>query len=383
MKTLKIILVSGAVLLAWDMPALAQETIEERLANMERRIQYLEERVAAQDEVIVEKDRQLAKLSRQEDRWFNSVDLGGLVEVEAAYMDPSRGDEESDVTVAEVKLGVAAQITDMVGAEVVLLYEEDDTDLEVDVAAISIGPFTAGQYIVPFGVFESNFISDSLTLELGETRESALQFGMESGGLHGAVYAFNGVLDEDGDSEIDSFGAAVGYSAEGEGVEFRLNLSYISDIADSDNLQELVTDNLGEDGTYSDQVSGWSASTFLQFGNLSLLAEYLGATEDFEMSEMGFEGEGAEPISYMVEAALDFELARMPATFALGYQETDEAAALELPEERFLVSLSVEMMDGVALAVEGVFDEDYGDPKTSDYSGGDADIVTFQLATEF
>ncbi len=383
MKNLRTTIVSAAVLLAWHMPALAQETIEERLANMERRIQYLEERVAAQDEVIVEKDRQLAKLSGQKDGWFNSVEIGGLVEVEAAYVDPSGGDEESDVTVAEVKLGVAAQITDMVDAEVVLLHEEDDTDLEVDIATISIGPFTAGQYFVPFGVFESNFISDSMTLELGETRETALQFGMESGGLHGAVYAFNGDLNEDGDSEIDSFGAAVGYSAEGEGMKFGLNLSYISDIGDSDNLQELVTDNLGEDGTYSDQVSGWSASASLRFGNLTLLAEYLGATEDFEMGEMEFEGEGAEPTSYMVEAALDFELAGKPATFALGYQETDEAASLELPEERFLVGLSVEMMDGVALAVEGAFDEDYGDPETNDYSGGDADIVTFQLATEF
>lgn len=101
------------------------------------------------------------------------------------------------------------------------------------------------------------------------------------------------------------------------------------------------------------------------------------------MSEMEFEGEGAEPTSYMVEAASDFELAGRPATFALGYQETDKAAALELPEERFLVGLSVEMMDGVALAVEGAFDEDYGDPETNDYSGEDADIVTFQLATEF
>ena len=383
MKNFRTILVSAAVLLAWHVPALAQETIEERLANMERRIQYLEERVAAQDEVITEKDRQLAKLSRQEDGWFNSVEIGGLVEVEAAYADPSGGDEESDVTVAKVELGVAAQITDMVGTEVVLLHEEDDTDLEVDVATISIGPFSAGQFFVPFGVFESNFISDSMTLELGETRESALQFGIKSGGLHGAVYAFNGDLDEDGDSEIDSFGAAVGYSAEGEGMEFGLNLSYISDIGDSDSLQDLITDNLGEAGIYSDQVGGWSASALLRFGNLSLLAEYLGATEDFEMSEMEFEGEGAEPTSYMVETALDFELAGMPATFALGYQETDEAAALELPEERFLVGLSVEMMDGVALAVEGAFDEDYGDPETSDYSGGDADIVTFQLATEF
>lgn len=383
MKFLKPIIVSAAVLLAWHMPALAQETIEQRLANMERRIQYLEERVAAQDEVIIEKDRQLAKLSGQEDGWFNSVEIGGLVEVEAFHADPSGGDKESDVAVATVELGIAAQITDTVSAEVVLLHEEDDTPLEVDVATMSIGAFTAGQFFVPFGVFESNFISDPMTLELGETRETALQFGMESGGLHGAVYAFNGDLDEDGDSEIDSFGAAVGYAAEGEGMEFGLNLSYISDIGDSDSLQELVGDNLGDEGVYDSQVGGWSASALLRIGNLSLLAEYLGATEDFEMGEMEFEGEGAEPTSYIVEAAMDFELAGMPATFALGYQETDEAAALELPEERFMVGLSVEMMDGVALAVEGAFDEDYGDPETNDYSGGDADIITFQLATEF
>ena len=383
MKNFKTIVFSGAVLLAWHIPALAQETIEERLANMERRIQYLEERVAAQDEVIIEKDRQLAKLSKQEDEWSNSVEIGGLVEVEAAYVDPSGADEESDVTVATVELGIAAQITDTVSAEVGLLYEEDDTPLEVDTATISMGSFTAGQFYVPFGVFESNFISDSMTLELGETRESALQFGVESGGLHGAVYAFNGDLDEDGDSEIDSFGAAVGYSAEGEGMEFGLNLSYISDIGDSDALQDLITDNLGEDDVYSDQVSGWSANALLRLGNLSFLTEYLGAMEDFEMAEMEFAGKGAEPTSYMVEAALDFELAGMPATFALGYQETDEAAALELPEERFLVGLSVEMVDGVAFDVEGAFDEDYGDPETNDYSGGDADIVTFRVTTEF
>lgn len=39
-------------------------------------------------------------------------------------------------------------------------------------------------------------------------------------------------------------------------VEFGLSLSYISDIGNSDSLQELVTDNLGEDGIFSDQVSG-------------------------------------------------------------------------------------------------------------------------------
>ena len=374
-------------MVTWHMPVLALETIEERIANMERRIQYLEERAASQDKEIAEKDRQLAKLSGQGDGWLNSIEISGVVEVEAAYADPSGGNEESDAAVATVELGIAAQISDMVSAEVVLLHEEDDTPLEVDVATMTFGsgPWAVmvGQYFVPFGVFESSFISDPLTLELGETRESALQFGFESGGFHGAVYTFNGNLDEDGDSEIDSFGVAAGYSAEGEGTEFGVNLAYISDIGDSDSLQDLINESLSGDVDYDSQVGGWSASALLRFGNLSLLTEYLGATENFEVDELAFEGEGAEPTSYMIEAALKFELAGIPATFFVGYQETDEAAALELPEERFLVGLSVEMMEGVTLAVEGTFDEDYGNSDAGDYSGGDADIVTLQLATEF
>ena len=374
-------------MVTWHMPVLALETIEERIANMERRIQFLEERAASQDKEIAEKDRQLAKLSGQGDGWLNSIEISGVVEVEAAYADPSGGNEESDAAVATVELGIAAQISDMVSAEVVLLHEEDDTPLEVDVATMTFGsgPWAVmvGQYFVPFGVFESSFISDPLTLELGETRESALQFGFESGGFHGAVYTFNGNLDEDGDSEIDSFGVAAGYSAEGEGTEFGVNLAYISDIGDSDSLQDLINESLSGDVDYDSQVGGWSASALLRFGNLSLLTEYLGATENFEVDELAFEGEGAEPTSYMIEAALKFELASIPATFAVGYQKTDEAAALELPEERFLVGLSVEMMEGVTLAVEGTFDEDYGNSDAGDYSSGDADIVTLQLATEF
>lgn len=421
MKQLKALVVAGMALFIWHMPALAQETIEERLANMERRIQYLEERVMTQDEVIIKKDRQISKLMEhgdqgaQEDGWFNSVEVSGLVEVEAAYEDPYEGDSTSDAVLATMELGVAAQITDWVGAEVVLLHEEDDTDIEVDVATMTIGPadgpwsFTAGQYFVPFGTFESNFISDPMTLELGETRESALQFGFESNGFHGTLFAFNGDNDEDGDDRFASFGAALGYSAQREGSAFAANLSYISDIGDSDSLQDTIAGGLeeasatatematrGPDGTadtqddepnaevtvdYDSHVSGWGASAMLRLGNLSLLAEYLGASEDFEVDEMAFDGEGAEPSSYMVEAAWDFDLAGKPATIAVGYQETDEALALELPEERFLLGFSVEIMEGVALAVEGAFDDDYGESDGG--TGKDADIVTVQLATEF
>lgn len=388
MKQLKVLIVTGMVLSLWHLPAHAQDSVAERLANLERRIQYLEDRVATQDEVIIEKERQIAKLMEhgvqveQEEGWFDTVEVGGLLEVEAAYENPYEGDSSSDAVLATMELAVTAQVTDWVGGEVVLLHEEDDTDLEVDVAIMTVGPaagpwsFTAGQYFVPFGTFESNFISDPMTLELGETRESALQLGIESGRFQGAIYAFNGDSDEDGDDRFENVGAMLGFAAENENSEFAVNVSYISNIGDTDSLQDTI--ELDED---YDSVSGWSASGMLRFGSLSFLAEYLGASEDFEAHEMEFDGDGAEPSSYMLEAAYDFDLAGKSSTIAIGYQETDEALALELPEERFMLGFSVEMMEGVTLAVEGAFDDDYS--VSDGGTGKDAEIVTVQLASEF
>ena len=62
-KGLRELGVTSAAALAWHAPALADDSIEERLSKMGQRIEYLEERVDSQDQVIVEKDREMAALS--------------------------------------------------------------------------------------------------------------------------------------------------------------------------------------------------------------------------------------------------------------------------------------------------------------------------------
>ena len=68
----------------------------------------------------------------------------------------------------------------------------------VDGAVITLGNteknpvyLAAGKMAVPFGNYETQMISDPLTLEIGETAEDALQLGVEAGGFYGSVYAFN------------------------------------------------------------------------------------------------------------------------------------------------------------------------------------------------
>ena len=375
---------AGIAAFLWHAPAWAQGSVDERLSNTERRLKYLEERVADQDKVIVEKDRVISRLEGQEDAWFKGLEIGGVVEVEGIYEQPYEEDSTSDIAIATVELGIAAEIHDWVGAEIVLLYEGEE--VEVDVATLTFAPqedglfLTAGQQYVPFGTFESDLISDPLTLELGETGETGVLVGASLGGLYGSAFVFNGDNNPDGDDGIAGFGAAVGHAVEFGGIEFGLDVSYINDVGDSDSLQEAIADALGGNDV-ADRVPGLAAGVRLQHSSLSLISEYLTALKDFQVDEVEFGGQGAQPSSWMIEAAYSFDVGGREATIAAGYQGTEEALALELPETRALAALSVQVVDGVALAVEWAHDSDYG--AGAGGSGENANTVTVQLAAEF
>ena len=53
------------------------------------------------------------------------------------YTNSEFGDSESDATIATVELGIASNITDNINAAIVLLFKEDETDLEIDTAEIT------------------------------------------------------------------------------------------------------------------------------------------------------------------------------------------------------------------------------------------------------
>ena len=377
MKT-RVLVAAGLAAFVWQAPALAQESVDDRLSGLERRIKYLEQRVAAQDEMIVEKDRQIAELTG-EDAWFDAVEIGGTIELEAAHESPYEGDSSTTAELATVELGIAARIHDWVGAEIVVKNDDDDK-IEVDEAFLTIAPpegawaLQAGGYVVPFGVYETNMISDPVTLELGETGQDAVTFAAESGaGLYGSVFAFNGDLDRGGDETIDGFGVSLGYAMESEWSTVDANLSWINDLGESDGFEI--------DPAGADNVPGWAASVVLGWGDVTLIGEYLAALDGFGGDGLEFGGTGAEPSAWTVEAAYGFDLGGRDATAAASYQGTGEASGLDLPERRLLVGLSVEMAEGLGLSAEWKSDEDYGEAEGG--TGKSADTVTVQLAAEF
>jgi hypothetical protein len=242
------------------------------------------------------------------------VSFSGLIEVEASAAEDFEGADSSGFELATVELGFDAQVTDWASGHILVLYEEGgDDDVVIDEGYITLGNteqfplyLTAGRMYVPFGNFETNMISDPLTLEISETQETAIQVGFEAAGAYGSVFAFNGDTNEGGgDSQIEQFGANLGYTYEQEGFSLDVGISYMNSMGDSDGLSGILEE---EDMLEVDYVDGFGAYAVAAIGPFSLIGEYITALDDFG------DEDDSQPMAFSVEAGYTFDLSGMEST---------------------------------------------------------------------
>lgn len=312
--------------------------------------------------------------------WADRVKISGLVEAEAGIIDDDFSGTEQDHAGVTVELGVEAAVSDYSSAQVLFLYEDGDEGLLVDEAFIRLGKLektplhlTGGRFYVPFGNFETQMISDPLTLEIGEAGEEAVLAGFEAAGLYASVYAFNGDTDDGNSDVVEHFGANAGFAFESDAVNFDVGGGWISSIRDTDGL----TDALGGGPVLvAEYIDGYAAHLVGRFGPVVLIGEYVGAGDDLNGA-----GSNSRISAYNVEAGLLFPLAGRSVSIGGGYQETDEALWAGFAKKRMAATLAVEIMDGTTLALEGLNEEDY--EVADGGSGTDWNMYTLQLAAEF
>jgi hypothetical protein len=342
--------------------------------GLPERVRRIEEKMAQKQEGILEK-------------WADKITLSGVIEAEAYYEDydydnPATNDEDSsDITLATVELGVDVDITKHVKGHVLFLWEEDDTEpVDVDEGFITLDGadvvplyLNVGKLYVPFGNFESHFISDPLTLELGETRESALSAGYVNEWMDVSVSAFNGDIDEFGeDNHIESYVANASFSIPEElmsNLGIAGGVSYISNIADSDNLQDAIAPPDG----IKDYVGGFHAFLSISFMDKFFLeCEYLGALDEFEAGELSFDG-GKE----FQPETWNFELAYAATDrleIAVKYEGGDDLGDF-LPEDQYGAAVTYGLFESTSFSLEYLHGEFENDDER--------DLVTTQLAVEF
>ena len=306
--------------------------------------------------------------------------IHGTVEVEYGYSEDYTKANSSDIVLATVELAIETTVNDNVNIAVSLLHEEDDTALELDVGVINIHDensplsLSLGQMYVPFGSFDSNMISDPLTLELGETRESALYLTYSAGNISAGVYAFNGDIEETAATEdkVRQVGVSIAFDNE----NFHAGIDYISAFSDSDAIQDFLAGPV----TVVSQVAGISAHASYSIDANTFILEYVGATDKFDVTEMAYRGVGAKPSSINLEFAMELDVSGHDSTIAIGYQATDEAVALGLPQRRAMIAYSTELYADTTLGAEYLIDKDY---EVSGGTGESGYTFTVQLATSF
>jgi hypothetical protein len=359
-------------------PAMAQAADKaDPLAEDPGGVKSLEDRITHLEEAI---DRPVESA-----KWYDRLKIGGLIEIEAGYGrvdvdDPAEDDEKtSDMDLATVELVVDARIATHVDGHVMLKYEEDD--LFIDEGFITLvgtekfpAYLIAGRQYIPFGSFESHFITDPATLELGETNEGALVIGYRIGGdrIDISLGAFNGKIEEAGsDDHISNF---VGRIAVTPFENLTLGVSYTSNLAAADAFADQVIP-----AEVRDHVGGWSvfASATL-FERLTIHAEYLAAIDAFTAGEIysSADTDRRKPAAWNVEMGYALTDRWQMALRYGGSTDGDAGSGEFLPKTQYGVVVNWGLYANMNLALEYLHSD-----FENDYQSSDA--VVAQLAIAF
>lgn len=306
----------------------------------------------------------------------DKVSLSGLVEIEAALGEDYDDESYSSLAVATVEIGLAAQISEQVAAEIVLLYEEGETELDVDVATLSfdnlLGPVSLliGKQYVPFGRFETTLVNDTLVLEMAETNRTAALFGLEQDVLSAGMYLFNGAVDRT--EHVENWGLTFSFAQD----NWSAGADYISSFAETDGFSSVIEE---EGYEFLDDDGAFTVSGKIDLDNVSIMGEYLTAVDEVELQD-GLDTFEVEPEAIQIEVALGANISGKEYSFGFAIQQTDDAVNW-LPEQRLSLGGSTEIYDGVGLAVEFWHDVDYD--QNDGGSGEKSNNVVLQLAAEF
>lgn len=352
-----------------------------------------------QDLTLLQQWQQLENHLNSDNKSFpekSLVELSGKLEAQANYHRPYVGHSTSDIDLTGLELDVSAAINRWTTGFMALNYDNsplatdatraDNSKLFVNKAFITLGnlnssPFylTAGQFYVPFGKYSSFMVSSPLTLHMARTKARALLLGYHpktNDGLYGSLYTFKGDSHTlNNENKINQWGGNIAYDYIGKGYKLTLGGSYINNLADAAGMQDnglangfgAVSASGLDNETLQHKVAGADIQGKLSVGPMVFLAEYLTATRAFDASDMMYNGNGAKPSALNLEAAYLFNLRDKPSSIALGYGQTRQALAMNLPKNRYSVTLNTSQWKDTVLSLQYKHDVAYGQ---NDMGGG-------------
>gem|GEM_PF-748632 len=281
------------------------------------------------------------------------VVFSGLLEAEASYVGEtgrvSAEDYTADIVCATAQFGLDALLKERLQGKLVLLWEEDDTepyDLDEGWLRLNIGKFCVGggRRYLNFGVFESMFVSDPLTLELGETSASAAFFGFEKAGLTVEVLVFNGDVEkaDAAPDRLDALNLGIQWSKQ----PITLHLGWVSELAESDGVPDGLTD-------VDHHVGGVCGFCMVELGKFKLILEAVSGLRRYASADLDVnsDGRGDKPFAWGFEAQLTGLNVKELGEMGVGLR-IEGAGEVKLPKLRYGVAVGVDVADGLSVTAE-------------------------------
>lgn len=268
------------------------------------------------------------------------------------------------------------------------------SDRWIDEAYITLGdmtqtPFfaTVGREYVPFGHYQRHELTPDVTTALEETQGTAANLGFvtpvaNGASVYGSVYALNGLksyntnYDSTGvasyyadPARIENGGADLGVVKKDQQFGYGLGVSYLQNMADVNTVSNVITGyGMGTGnaiGGYSHQVPAVSAYGTFNVGPFAVDLNGVTATRHFASNDLawtndgGMTNTGAMPWAASAQAGYNFSTAGHDSQVYFNYGHTDEAVALALPENRYLVGYNVGLAKNTTMEFQVMYNDNY------------------------
>lgn len=291
----------------------------------------------------------------------------------------------SDWTLGASELDVAAALNDMVEGYMAIAYDDSpplsnrqrvaNASVFLNMGFVNIGNldktplyFTAGQLFVPFGRFASAMVSAPLTTRLARTRARPFILGYKAQTETGPFASFYGFKSDTTLGGSGVGGVNLGYVFGFGDSSGEIGASYISALNDSSGMQFTGSTPGSTFGGFGSLLNGNEMVKKIPavgvHGSVSVdrynfTAEWVGATGRFRRQDLSFNGKGAKPQAGQVEAGVTFMAFDKPSSFALGYQWSKDALALNIPNQRINGVFNISIWKDTVESVEYRHDIDY------------------------
>jgi hypothetical protein len=341
--------------------------------------------------------------------FLNNVKFGGYLAVDAFgqtdenYLDQSiykDVNSQSGVALSAAALNITDQINSWISADLNLFAASGsqpagyvgqsrpayatryyaggpvNSGVDIDEAYINVANFAqspvalrAGQFYLPYGQYDRYAIAPTLTQQLTEIREDAVEVAyVGTNGLHGAAYGFKGMPNSSNNDNVNNYGASIGYTTSlTSNISGDFGAGYLSNMLDVGTIADSSLHSANALSSYHSTVGAWDGYATAMSGPFTLGIQYTSALSKISTDDVTFNDTAATPSAGTVLGTYAFNVQGYVTKLSLDYGWTDQAflkhgATLynSYPKNRTGVEYDVNVLANTMVGAEVHYDNAYG-----------------------